>query len=338
MRLLALCVAALLLVSLVFTTVPAFAAPDTASPAPETIASATREAAYRGNFKSKVFHKAELPPCNLQGMHQGFHLGSGSSRGRLPSLQGLPGMLNLLPGRKPSKPSSRQGVQRQGGTETANHSPGRSIAATGCFYERPRAQPSPKYGAAGGMRTYLTGRKKTFRYRRSGVGSSPTPLQPFPFSQESASERTALPLRRRQPSPSSRKAARGIVKANHERPHTPSAARVGVDLVTETDFAIEAFLKERLAVLTPEAAFLAEESAESLDLPPTCWIIDPVDGTTNLAHGLPLTVVSVSLPQGWRAGARHRQRPSARGMLRSRKRQGCVAQRRTHRRLHRRDL
>ena len=81
---------------------------------------------------SKGLPQGRLPPCNLQGMHQGFHLGSGSSRGRLPSLQGLPRMLNLLPGRKPSKPSSRQGVQRQGGTETANHSPGRSIAATGC--------------------------------------------------------------------------------------------------------------------------------------------------------------------------------------------------------------
>ena len=84
-----------------------------------------------------------------------------------------------------------------------------------------------------------------------------------------------------------------IMKANHERPHT--IRRKGrIDLVTETDFAIEAFLKERLAVLTPEEAFLAEESAESLDLPPTCWIIDPVDGTTNFAHGLPLTVTSVA--------------------------------------------
>ena len=84
-----------------------------------------------------------------------------------------------------------------------------------------------------------------------------------------------------------------IMKASHERPHT--IRRKGrIDLVTETDFAIEAFLKERLAALTPEAGFLAEESAESLDAPATCWIIDPVDGTTNFAHGLPLTVVSVA--------------------------------------------
>lgn len=84
-----------------------------------------------------------------------------------------------------------------------------------------------------------------------------------------------------------------IMRANHARPHTVRH-KGRIDLVTETDFAIEAFLKERLAPLTPEAAFLAEESAESLDLPDTCWIIDPVDGTTNFAHGLPLTVISVA--------------------------------------------
>lgn len=84
-----------------------------------------------------------------------------------------------------------------------------------------------------------------------------------------------------------------IISANHTRPH--SIRHKGrIDLVTETDLAVEAFLKERLAPLAPDAAFLAEESAESLSVPPTCWIIDPVDGTTNFAHGLPLTVTSVA--------------------------------------------
>lgn len=58
MRLIALRPAALLLASLILTAVPAFAAPDTASPVTETTAQAAREAAYRGNTKSKVFHKA----------------------------------------------------------------------------------------------------------------------------------------------------------------------------------------------------------------------------------------------------------------------------------------
>ena len=84
-----------------------------------------------------------------------------------------------------------------------------------------------------------------------------------------------------------------IISANHAHHHT-IRHKGRIDLVTETDIAVEAFLKERLATLTPEAGFLAEESAEDLSLPDTCWIIDPVDGTTNFAHGLPLTVTSVA--------------------------------------------
>ena len=83
-----------------------------------------------------------------------------------------------------------------------------------------------------------------------------------------------------------------IISANHAHPHT-IRHKGRIDLVTETDIAVEAFLKERLATLAPQAGFLAEESAEDLSLPDTCWIIDPVDGTTNFAHGLPLTVTSV---------------------------------------------
>ena len=84
-----------------------------------------------------------------------------------------------------------------------------------------------------------------------------------------------------------------IIGANHAHPHT-IRHKGRIDLVTETDIAVEAFLKERLATLAPQAGFLAEESAEDLSLPDTCWIIDPVDGTTNFAHGLPLTVTSVA--------------------------------------------
>ena len=75
-----------------------------------------------------------------------------------------------------------------------------------------------------------------------------------------------------------------IIGANHAHPHT-IRHKGRIDLVTETDIAVEAFLKERLATLAPQAGFLAEESAEDLSLP---------DGTTNFAHGLPLTVTSVA--------------------------------------------
>lgn len=67
------------------------------------------------------------------------------------------------------------------------------------------------------------------------------------------------------------------------------------DLVTDTDFAIEAFLKEHLCDIVPGASFMAEESASSLCPTDTCWIIDPVDGTTNFAHHFADTATSVAL-------------------------------------------
>ncbi|GAB7080637.1 inositol monophosphatase family protein [Megalodesulfovibrio paquesii] len=89
--------------------------------------------------------------------------------------------------------------------------------------------------------------------------------------------------------------------------HAPSHIRHKgkVDLVTETDLAVEASLKASLKTLYPEAAFLAEESATGLDrsqmleaLAGPCWVIDPLDGTTNFAHRLPFVAISVGLWTG----------------------------------------
>ena len=72
-----------------------------------------------------------------------------------------------------------------------------------------------------------------------------------------------------------------------------------IDLVTDTDLAVEETLKESLGMILPEAAFLAEETADdtSLDQGPV-WIIDPLDGTTNFAHKIPFVAVSVGLWTG----------------------------------------
>ena len=67
------------------------------------------------------------------------------------------------------------------------------------------------------------------------------------------------------------------------------------DLVTDTDLAIEAYLKEKLRDIVPGAAFMAEESSSTLFPSETCWIIDPVDGTTNFAHHFGDTATSVAL-------------------------------------------
>jgi myo-inositol-1(or 4)-monophosphatase len=72
-----------------------------------------------------------------------------------------------------------------------------------------------------------------------------------------------------------------------------------IDLVTQTDLAVERLLLESLPALVPGSTVLAEESHASLDPGALTWIVDPVDGTTNYAHGLPIVAVSVAL---WKAG------------------------------------
>ena len=68
-----------------------------------------------------------------------------------------------------------------------------------------------------------------------------------------------------------------------------------IDLVTETDVAVEKLLKSSLGAILPEADFWAEETANSEKMNKLCWIIDPVDGTTNYAHTLPFVATSVAL-------------------------------------------
>ncbi|HOG23485.1 MAG: Inositol-1-monophosphatase [Candidatus Omnitrophica bacterium ADurb.Bin292] len=65
------------------------------------------------------------------------------------------------------------------------------------------------------------------------------------------------------------------------------------NIVTETDKAAE---KAALGVILknfPHHSILAEESPEVRGSD-GCWIIDPIDGTTNFAHGFPLTSVSIA--------------------------------------------
>lgn len=89
-----------------------------------------------------------------------------------------------------------------------------------------------------------------------------------------------------------------LIRDNWNRPKNISK-KGRIDLVTETDLAVEKFLKEKLSQLLPEATFLAEETAGDADLGDMTWIIDPLDGTTNFAHNLPMVATSVAL---WKDG------------------------------------
>ena len=70
-----------------------------------------------------------------------------------------------------------------------------------------------------------------------------------------------------------------------------------IDLVTEADLASEKLIVERIKSHFPKHAILAEESGEAIVDGQTTWkwIIDPLDGTTNFAHGYPCWCVTIAL-------------------------------------------
>ncbi len=76
-----------------------------------------------------------------------------------------------------------------------------------------------------------------------------------------------------------------------------------VDIVTETDHAIESAVVARLRTAFPDHVVIAEESAsrDGLTRPSDdawVWYLDPLDGTTNFAHAYPHFAVSLALARG----------------------------------------
>jgi myo-inositol-1(or 4)-monophosphatase len=68
-----------------------------------------------------------------------------------------------------------------------------------------------------------------------------------------------------------------------------------IDLITEADHASEALILKRIRAAYPDCAILSEESGASANASPRLWIADPLDGTTNFAHGLPIFCVTLAL-------------------------------------------
>lgn len=69
------------------------------------------------------------------------------------------------------------------------------------------------------------------------------------------------------------------------------------DLVTAADRAAETLIAARLRAAFPDHALIAEEGSRKPGKE-FCWYVDPLDGTTNFAHGLPFYAVSLGLQHG----------------------------------------
>ncbi len=67
------------------------------------------------------------------------------------------------------------------------------------------------------------------------------------------------------------------------------------NFVTYVDKTSEQQLMQALKKILPEAGFIAEESPGAKTADQYNWVIDPLDGTTNFIHGLPVYSISIAL-------------------------------------------
>jgi len=113
-------------------------------------------------------------------------------------------------------------------------------------------------------------------------------------------------------------AAGAVMRQNYHQPHEITM-KGAIDPVTETDFQCQEIIIGMIKAAFPDHGFLAEERAGEgeagqpppavqaavgharpglaweADPPPACrWIIDPLDGTVNFAHGYPAFCVSIA--------------------------------------------
>jgi len=94
-------------------------------------------------------------------------------------------------------------------------------------------------------------------------------------------------------------AAGTVMRLNYLQPHQVTM-KGAIDPVTETDLQAQEMIIALIRQHFPDHGFLAEETMgkENVEQPPLAvsarWIIDPLDGTVNFAHGFPMFCVSIA--------------------------------------------
>ena len=84
------------------------------------------------------------------------------------------------------------------------------------------------------------------------------------------------------------------IVAERPRPDQIGTKKWAADWVTETDLAVERLAREAIAERFPDHRIEGEEfGVTGEDDASASWLIDPVDGTTNYVHGLPLSTFSL---------------------------------------------
>jgi myo-inositol-1(or 4)-monophosphatase len=93
-----------------------------------------------------------------------------------------------------------------------------------------------------------------------------------------------------------RKAARSLRRDFGEVEKLQVSLKGPANFVSSADHRAEETLRTELAKARPGYGFLGEESGRQEGADKThCWIVDPLDGTTNFLHGIPHFAISIAL-------------------------------------------
>jgi myo-inositol-1(or 4)-monophosphatase len=88
--------------------------------------------------------------------------------------------------------------------------------------------------------------------------------------------------------------AQGIHQYYQAKGFTQSSKSTPTDLVTQADHESEAAIRELIALRHPDHVVLGEEQGQDRE-GAFRWVVDPLDGTVNYAHGFPFYAVSIGL-------------------------------------------
>ena len=92
------------------------------------------------------------------------------------------------------------------------------------------------------------------------------------------------------------RSAGAVIMNGFEKPHDISM-KGKRELVTETDRASEEIIIRAISAECPDDLIIAEETAPELAESSRVWIVDPLDGTNNYAHGYPFFSVAIALEE-----------------------------------------
>jgi len=83
-------------------------------------------------------------------------------------------------------------------------------------------------------------------------------------------------------------------RAAVERMAVTATKSTPTDIVTESDTAAEALIRDRLLATRPDDGLLGEEGGSVAGRSGVVWVVDPIDGTVNYLYGIPQYAVSIA--------------------------------------------